>query len=99
MRFIAISNNLRVQIFSILLSAEIEEINTRENNYVTLKDTVQTPGMSLNVTTVYHIASNFCGIKYSLFSWAIFLWASLPPRNFNVGVAYRNVGMQCRQQD
>ena len=76
MRFIAISNNLRVQIFSILLSAEIEEINTRENNYVTLKDTVLTPGMSLNVTTVYRIASNFRGIKYSLFSWVIFLWAS-----------------------
>ncbi len=38
MRFIAISNYLRALIFAILLSfAEIAEINTRENNYVTLR--------------------------------------------------------------
>ena len=38
---------------------------------------------------LYRIAGNFRGVKYSLFSWA-----SCPPRNFNVGVAYQNVGMQ-----
>ncbi len=37
MRFIAISNYLRVLIFAILLSfAEIAEINTRENKYVSM---------------------------------------------------------------
>ena len=41
----------------------------------------------------YRIAGNFRGIKYSLF-----LWAGWPPRNFNVGVAYRNVGMPCSHE-
>ncbi len=42
----------------------------------------------------YRIAGNFRGVKYSLFSWA-----SWPPRNFNVGVAYRNVGMQAGNEN
>ncbi len=33
----------------------------------------------------YRIAGNFRGVKYSLFF----------SRNFNIGVAYRNVGMKC----
>ncbi len=45
----------------------------------------------VNLTT--GIAGNFRGVKYSLFSWA-----SWPPRNFNVGVAYRNIGMQCSHE-
>ena len=45
------------------------------------------------VNHYYRIAGNFHGVKYSLFSWA-----NWPQRNFNVGVAYRNIGMQCRHE-
>ncbi len=44
--------------------------------------------LTMNAHSHYRIAGNFRGVKYSLFSWA-----GWPPRNFNVSVAYRNVGM------
>ncbi len=48
--------------------------------------------MYVTIYRIPYIAGNFRGGKYSLCSWA-----SWPPRNFNVGMAYRNVGMQCMQ--
>ena len=48
--------------------------------------------MVRKISTVY-TAGNFRGVKYSLF-----LWAGRPRRNFNVGVAYQNVGMPCSHE-
>ncbi len=62
----------------------------------TLKVTVRILLQVLHVTfypRVYRIAGNFRGVKSSLFSWA-----GWPPRNFNIGVAYRNVGMPCSHE-
>ncbi len=42
----------------------------------------------------YRIAGNFRGVKYLLFSWA-----SWPPRNFNIDVAYRNIRIQAGNQN
>ncbi len=50
-------------------------------------------GHTYNLQCRYRIAGNFRAVKYSLF-----LWAGWPPRNFNVGVAYRNVGMPCSHE-
>ena len=47
----------------------------------------------VSVHVPYNIAGNFRGVKYSLFSWA-----SWPLRNFYIGVAYPNVGMQASNE-